>query len=127
MDRSSPGFRMVSSILIGAAGGVFMAAVLLFLFQMTGYEVSSLSFCLIAVVAVSLPWCMSWIGKRGIFIFPAQFVMSAVSLLISLLYMHESAANTVARYDMARAFLIVHALALLGTLIRFLIRPKEAS
>ena len=102
-----------------------MAAVLLFLFQRAGYGVSGASFFLIAAVALCLPWCLSWIEKRSLFVFPAQFVMCALSLVITLLYMHETAANPTAREDMARAFVLVHAIALLGTLIRYLIRKKE--
>ena len=125
MDRTSAGFRMISAIVIGAAGGVLMAAVLLFLFQFTGYDTGSVSFFLIAALAFALPWCMSCIGKRGIYEYPAQFVMCIVSLVISLLYMHATAGNVTAKTDMGRAFVLVHGIALIGTLIRFLIRKKE--
>ena len=125
MDRTSPGFRMISAIVIGAAGGVLMAAVLLFLFQRTGYDAGSVSFYLIAAAVFALPWCMSWIGKRGIYEYPAQFVMCGVSLVITLLYMHETAGNATAETDMSRAFVLVHGIAVLGTLVRFLIRKKE--
>lgn len=102
-----------------------MAAVLLFLFQRSGYGIPSYSFFLIAAAAFCLPMCLGWIEKRSLFSYPAQFVSCGVSLVITLLYMHETAANATAREDMARAFVLIHAIALLGTLVRYFLRKKE--
>ena len=125
MDSTTPGFRMISSIMIGAAGGVLMASVLLFLFQRTGYALNTASLFLTAVIASAIPWCMQWVEKRGIYPFPAEFLMTAVSLIICLLYMHEASGNELAAASMTRAFVIVHAVSGITTLIRYILRRSK--
>ncbi len=119
---------MLSSVVIGAAGGVLMAGILLFLFLETGWQINTLSFGLIVLTASALPWCMNWIEKRGMNGYVAEGVMTAVSLVICLLYMHEASGNRSASEAMTRSFVIVHAVSAVITLIRFLInRAKESA
>ena len=113
-------FPLISSILAGAACGIFMAAVLLFLFSVFGYT-NRTSIALIAVVAICLPFLFDFLARRGLSVVIVEFLMAAISMVFCLIYAYTAAMNDTALTAMRNSAVLVHVLSLLGMVIRLMI------
>ena len=113
MDSKSDVFRRISALMIGAAAGVAMAAVILVLFQKTGFRTDSASFYLIALTAAALPLCLDVLKTRGIERELAELVMILISVLICFGYARTAAANELTAERMTRTVLLAHVPAVL--------------
>ena len=121
MKEKSDTFSILSAVLAGAGCGVLMAAVLLRLTQITGYEVNSLSFWFIAAAACAMPLCLDTLRYRGISPAVAEIVMIVVSAAVCFGYESIAAVNPAAKSAMTAAYAVMHGLSLLVYAAQFFI------
>ena len=108
MDSNSDVFRLISAVIIGAAAGAVMAALLLAVLQKTEFAADTGSFYLTALVAAVLPLCLDILRKRAIAPEISEAVMIVLSALICFGYVQITAVNDTALIRMNRALLLVH-------------------
>lgn len=108
MDSNSDVFRLISAVIIGAAAGAVMAALLLAVLQKTEFAADTGSFYLTALVAAVLPLCLDILRKRDIAPEISEAVMIVLSALICFGYVQITAVNDTALIRMNRALLLVH-------------------
>jgi hypothetical protein len=70
----------------GAAGGIVMALLLLYMMISTVFTTGGIGFILELLVAAALPLCLNVVRNEGIMLKTAQFLMVAVSFTITLYY-----------------------------------------
>ena len=108
MESNSDVFRLISAVIIGAAAGAVMAALLLAVLQKTEFAADTGSFYLTALVAAVLPLCLDILRKRDIAPEISEAVMIVLSALICFGYVQITAVNDTALIRMNRALLLVH-------------------
>jgi hypothetical protein len=108
MDSNSDVFRLISAVIIGAAAGAVMAALLLAVLQKTEFAADTGSFYLTALVAAVLPLCLDILRKRDVAPEISEAVMIVLSALICFGYVQITAVNDTALIRMNRALLLVH-------------------
>lgn len=108
MESNSDVFRLISAVIIGAAAGAVMAALLLAVLQKTEFAADTGSFYLTALVAAVLPLCLDILRKRDVAPEISEAVMIVLSALICFGYVQITAVNDTALIRMNRALLLVH-------------------
>ena len=108
MDSNLDVFRLISAVIIGAAAGAVMAALLLAVLQKTEFAADTGSFYLTALVAAVLPLCLDILRKRDVAPEISEAVMIVLSALICFGYVQITAVNDTALIRMNRALLLVH-------------------
>lgn len=126
MDEHSETLRWISTILMGAAGGVLLAGVILFFLNAIGFQNRSLPFFLLLVLASGIPWCFDAVEKRGMNPLACELLLIALSFGICLLYGHVSAKTEETAAMINRTTALIHAVSLAVTGIRFAVRYYRA-
>ena len=120
--------KIIISCLAGAAAGLGMALLVLFVLSANSFTFSAAGFLAIAVMAFFLPMCLSVLGNLGLSITPAQLFMTAVSMLICALYAYyvgNASGYSGFNNTLVKLPLYLHGMALAGTAVSAYIRRRK--
>ena len=122
MDETNETWRRISTGLMGVAGGVLMAGILLSFLNTIGFQNRSLPFAVLCILAGGIPWCFDAIEQRGLNPLACELILIAVSFGICLLYSHVSARTEATAVLISGTAAFLHAVSLAVTAIRFAVR-----
>ena len=122
MDENSETLRWISTILMGAAGGVLLAGIILFFLNTIGFQNRSVPFLFLLLLAGGIPWCFDVVEKRGMNPLACELLLIALSFGICLLYGHVSAKTEATAAMINGTTALLHAVSLAVTGIRFVVR-----
>ncbi len=117
-EKSREGLRTLSNIFAGAASGLLVAMLVLFLLSFWSFHLEIKTVLIGLIFAVFLPCCLDIFGQRGLNLYVIELIMILVSALVCLLYAHQVSGNTETRNLLFALFGVFHGLSAVITVLR---------
>ncbi len=126
MDEENKAKRIFMHALAGAAGGLIMSIVILFMIQQTYFSWLNLSFWIVLAASCILPLCMNPLWKTDLKVSAVELIAVGVSAVICVLYAMQAGSDAATQMKIVKIILCAHSCALIAVILyHFVFKRKR--